>query len=61
MADGAFSHKIDYVTIVKEILNPEGFQQIWIKKNSLVWILLTSADVDKGGGAGVRRLSTKCG
>jgi hypothetical protein len=23
VADGAFSHKIDYVTIVKEILNPE--------------------------------------
>ena len=22
--DGAFSHKIDYVTIFKEILNPEG-------------------------------------
>ena len=24
VADGAFSHKIDYVTIFKEILNPEG-------------------------------------
>ena len=24
IADGAFSHKIDYVTIFKEILNPEG-------------------------------------
>ena len=23
-ADGAFSHKIDYVTIFKEILNPKG-------------------------------------
>ena len=24
VADGVFSHKIDYVTIFKEILNPEG-------------------------------------
>ena len=24
VADGAFSHKIDYVTIFKEILNPKG-------------------------------------
>ena len=24
VADGAFSHKTDYVTILKEILNPEG-------------------------------------
>ena len=24
IADGAFSHKIDYVTIFKDILNPEG-------------------------------------
>ena len=24
IGDGAFSHKIDYVTIFKEILNPEG-------------------------------------
>ena len=24
VADGAFSHKLDYVTIFKEILNPEG-------------------------------------
>ena len=24
VADGAFSHKIDYVTIFFEILNPEG-------------------------------------
>ena len=24
VADGAFSHKIDYITILKEILNPEG-------------------------------------
>ena len=24
VADSAFSHKIDYVTIFKEILNPEG-------------------------------------
>ena len=24
VADGAFSHQIDYVTIFKEILNPEG-------------------------------------
>ena len=24
VADGAFSNKIDYVTIFKEILNPEG-------------------------------------
>ena len=23
-ADGAFSHKLDYVTIFKDILNPEG-------------------------------------
>ena len=26
VADSAFSHKIDYVTIFKEILNPEGHQ-----------------------------------
>ena len=24
VADGAFSHKIDFITIFKEILNPEG-------------------------------------
>ena len=24
VADGAFSHKTDYVTVFKEILNPEG-------------------------------------
>ena len=24
VADGAFNHKMDYVTIFKEILNPEG-------------------------------------
>ena len=24
VVDGAFSHKIDYVTIFKEILNPKG-------------------------------------
>ena len=24
VADGAFSHKIDYLTIFEEILNPEG-------------------------------------
>ena len=24
VADGAFKHKVDYVTIFKEILNPEG-------------------------------------
>ena len=29
------------------------------KKNSLVWLLLTPANVDKGGG--VKRLSTKSG
>ena len=35
-----------------------GGHRMWIN-NSLVWILITSADVDKGGG--VKRLSTKCG
>ena len=24
VADGAFSHKIDYVTFFREIINPEG-------------------------------------
>ena len=30
-------------------------------KNSLVWNLLTSADLDRREGGGLRRLSTKCG
>ena len=25
VADGAFSHKIDYVSFFQEILNPEGY------------------------------------
>ena len=31
VADGAFSHKIDYVTIFQEIVNPKSKSHYWFK------------------------------
>jgi hypothetical protein len=61
VADGAFSHKIDYVTI-KEILNPEG-HPICITGSKVTAILLNGGfcplvELHREGSAGLFILNT---
>ena len=52
--DGAFSNKIDYVTICKEILNPEGYLNCLI--GSKVTAILVNGGVLPSGGASLGRV-----
>ena len=56
VADGDFSHKIDYVTIVKEILNPEGHPNR-ITGAKVTAILLNGWTLPIGGASSVRLCS----
>ena len=49
--DGAFSHKIDYVTIFKEILNSEGHPNC-ITGSKVTLILQSGLSFPIGGAAG---------
>ena len=51
IADGAFSHKIDYVTIFKEILDPEGHANC-ISGSKVTAILLNGWILPIGRGEG---------
>ena len=53
LADGAFSHKIDYVTIIKEILNPEGHTNR-ITGSEVLAILLNGWILPTGGASSGR-------
>ena len=53
IADGAFSHKIDYVTIFKEILNPEGHPNC-ITGSKVIAILLNGLILPIGEAASGR-------
>ena len=58
VGDGSFSHKIDYVTISKEILNLEGHLN-HITGSRVTAILLTGWILPNGGASAVEgRLST---
>ena len=52
VADGAFSNKIDYVTIFKEILNPEGHPNR-ITSSKVTTILLNGWILPIGGASSV--------
>ena len=51
--DGAFCHKIDYVTIFKEILNPEGYPNC-ITGSTVTAILLNGWILPIGGASSGR-------
>ena len=55
IADGDFSHKIDYVTTFKEILNPEGHPNCII--GSKVTAILLNGLILPIGGASAGRVS----
>ena len=50
VADGAFSHKVDHVTIFKEILNPDGHPNR-ITGSKVTAILLKGWSFPIGGGS----------
>ena len=52
--DGAFSHKIDYVTILKEILNLEGYLNCFI--GSKVMAILVNGEILPSGGVALGRV-----
>ena len=52
--DGAFSHKIDYVTILKEILNLEGYLNRFI--GSKVMAILVNGEILPSGGVALGRV-----
>ena len=53
--DGAFSHKIDYVAILKKILNPEGHPNC-ITGSNVTAILLNGLIFPIGGASAVKGL-----
>ena len=61
VGNGAFSHKIDYIVILQEILNPEGHQNriagsrvtaIFLRKKSEFFLLVKVVKL-VGGGFGI--------
>ena len=59
VADGAFSHKIDYVTIFKEILNPEWHSNR-ISGSKVTAILLNGWILPIGGASSGRVSPAAC-